>query len=575
MKRAAADEREGGAIVVLSAVMLITLLAIAALVIDIGLLRSNSRRLQSAVDLAAISGGQDLGRADPLAACLKVISYLGANIADMPAINASSFCTQAGNDVSRTVCTSSTFPAQAAPSITAGSYRVIVHFPVPDAEIADARRVGAGLNDGTVCERMRVQVTGKQNTLFAPVLGAKTLATGRSATVRGFVGADHNVPALWLLDPYGCTGLSVAGGSQLTVGSADNAGIVVLDSDGSSCSSNQVSLSSTGAGSLLDALPHSGAAVGRIVLRALSPSATVCTAPGCDPADVAGGRVNPQPTGSGQRATRAPVDWRYNCKSAYPDYHGITVAPCPGTTAPYLDNLVSAIGAANLISSGFQRWSSVNSCNPSGNIVAPGNWWIDCPAGLSIGNGTNVTFTGGNIVSDQGLKMTGGSLTVNSANPMPSLFSACLTPAAFTSCLTASSATSAFIYVKNGNWSVTGGVINIKNTFVNQASGYLKVAGGAPPTWTAPTEGPFAGISFWSELSSSNFQINGGAGVTLGGVFFTPEAKPFSLSGGGDWGQQHAQFISYQLAVSGGSRANLVPDPSGVNIPPRLAVLIR
>ncbi len=575
MRCGATEERERGSILVMSALMLTTLLAIAALVIDIGLLRINSRKLQSAVDLAAISGGQDLGKADPLAACLNVIGYLGANIADMPAINASSFCTQAGNDVTRTVCTSSTFQAQAAPSIIAGPYRVIVHFPVPDAEIADARRAGAGLNDGTLCERLRVQVTGKQNTLFAPILNVKTLATGRSATVRGFVGADKNVPALWLLDPYGCTGLSVAGGSQLRVGSADNPGIVVLDSDGSTCSSNQVSLSSAGAGTRLDAIPLTGASVGRIVLRALSPSATVCSPPACDPSDVAGGRVNPQPTGTGQRATRAPVDWRYNCKTAYPAYHGIAVAPCPGTTAPYLDNLVSAVGAANPDTSGFQRWSTVNSCNPSGNIMAPGNWWIDCAAGLSVGNGTNLTFTGGNIVFDQGLKMTGGSLTVNNANPAPSLSSACLAPTAFTSCLAASSATSAFIYVKNGNWSVTGGVVNVKKTFVYQASGYLKIAGGAPPTWTAPTEGPFNGISYWSELPSSNFQINGGAGVTLGGVFFTPEAKPFSLAGGGNWGQQHAQFISYQLAVSGGSNANLVPDPSGVAIPPRLAVLIR
>lgn len=575
MRSGAADEQERGSILVMSALMLTTLLAIAALVIDIGLLRINSRKLQSAVDVAAISGGQDLGSADPLAACLKVISYLGTNIADMPAINASSFCTQSGNDVSRTVCASSTFQAQAAPSITAGPYRVIMHFPVPDAEIADGRRAGAGLNDGTACERMRVQVTGKQNTLFAPILNVKTLATGRSATVRGFVGAEGVVPALWLLDPHGCTALSVAGGSQLSVGSTANPGIVVVDSDGSSCSSNQVSLSSTGAGSVLQALPLSGASVGRIVLRALSASATLCSAPACDPSDVAGGRVNPQPTGSGQRATRAPVDWRYNCKSSYPAYHGITMAPCPGTTAPYLDNLVSAVGAANPDTSGFQRWTTVNSCNPSGNIVAPGNWWIDCPAGLSVGNGTNVTFTGGNIVFDQGLKMTGGSLTVNNANSVPSLYSGCLSPAVFTSCLTASSATSAFIYVKNGNWNVTGGVVTIKRTFVYQASGYLKIAGGAPPTWTAPTEGPFSGISFWSELSSSNFQINGGAGVTLGGVFFTPEAKPFSLAGGGDWGQQHAQFISFQLAVSGGSRANLVPDPSGVNIPPRLALLIR
>ena len=54
--------------------------------------------------------------------------------------------------------------------------------------------------------------------------------------------------------------------------------------------------------------------------------------------------------------------------------------------------------------------------------------------------------------------------------------------------------------------------------------------------WTAPTAGPFNAISFWSEFPSSNFQINGGAGVTLGGVFFTPEAKPFSLAGGGNLG---------------------------------------
>lgn len=575
MKSGAAGEQERGAIVLVSALMLTTLLAVVALVIDVGLLRVNSRKLQSAVDLAAISGGHDLGRADPLAACLKVISYLGSNLADMPAINASAFCTQSGNDVSRTVCTSSAYQAQAVPSITAGSYRVTVRFPVPDADIADRRRTGTGLNDGAPCDRMRVEVSGTQATLFAPILNVKTLSTARSATVRGFVGPEGIVPALWLLDPYGCTALSVSGGSQLSVGSTANPGIVVLDSDGSSCNSNQVSVSSTGSGTRLEAIPLSGDSAGRIVLRALGTWATQCSAPACDPADVAGGRINPQPTDSAQRATRAPVDWRYNCKTAYPTYHGLTVPACPETTAPYVDNLISAVGAANPDTSGFQRWSTVSSCNPTGNVVAAGNWWIDCPGGLSVGNGTNVTFTGGNIVSDGGLKMTGGSLTVNSANSVPSLNSACLSPAVFTSCLTTSSATSAFIYVKNGNWNVTSGVINLNKTFVYQASGYLKIAGGAPPTWTAPTEGPFSGLSFWSELSSSNFQINGGAGVTLGGVFFVPEAKPFGLAGGGDWGQQHAQFISYQLAVSGGGQANLAPDPSAVAIPPTLALLIR
>lgn len=566
---------EQGAIVVVSALMLTTFMAVAALVMDGGLLRINSRKLQSAVDLAIVAGGQDLGGGDPMAACIKTVTYLNTNMADLPAIDASSFCDQSGNDVSQTICKQAGYHPQATPTITAGAYRVTLQYPVTDAQILDSKRTGAGVNDGTPCERMRIQVNGTQSTLFARVMGVNSLSTTRSATVRGFIGTQNVVPALWLLDPYGCTALSVSGGSRLSVGSTENPGIVVLDSDGSSCSSNQVSISSTGTGTLVEAVPQSGASVGRIILRALSSSATLCSPPACDAADVSGGRLNPQPTGNSQRATRSPVDWRYNCKTVYPAYHGIAIAPCPTTTTPYLDNLISAVTAANPDTSGFQRWSTSFSCNPTGMVTAVGNWWVDCPSGLSIGNGTNVVFTGGNIVFNQGLKMTGGNFTVNNANPTASLPSACVTPAVFTSCLPTSSASSAFIYVRNGNWSVTGGVISIKNTFAYQASGYLKVAGGAPPTWTAPTEGPFSGISYWSELSSSQFQINGGAGVTLGGVFFIPEANPFSLSGGGDWGQQHAQFISYRLAVSGNSQAKLVPDPSAVGIPPKRALLIR
>jgi hypothetical protein len=79
----------------------------------------------------------------------------------------------------------------------------------------------------------------------------------------------------------------------------------------------------------------------------------------------------------------------------------------------------------------------------------------------------------------------------------------------------------------------------------------------------------------WSEKSSSKFQINGGSGVNLQGTFFAPEAAPFSLAGGGNWGQQHAQFIAFRLAVSGGSVLTMTPDATSV---PRVAtggVLIR
>jgi len=56
-------------------------------------------------------------------------------------------------------------------------------------------------------------------------------------------------------------------------------------------------------------------------------------------------------------------------------------------------------------------------CNPSGTTSVSGNWWVDCSAELSIGNGTTVTFSGGNVVFDGGLSMTGGALNFNSPNP--------------------------------------------------------------------------------------------------------------------------------------------------------------
>jgi hypothetical protein len=103
----------------------------------------------------------------------------------------------------------------------------------------------------------------------------------------------------------------------------------------------------------------------------------------------------------------------------------------------------------------------------------------------------------------------------------------------------------------------------------------------SPPVWLAPTEGPFNYLALWSDMPATSnntgkFAMAGGAGVQLTGVFFTPEAAPFKLTGGGFWGQQHAQFVAYQLAVSGGGNLTLAPDPqNAVNAPTAAASLIR
>jgi hypothetical protein len=79
----------------------------------------------------------------------------------------------------------------------------------------------------------------------------------------------------------------------------------------------------------------------------------------------------------------------------------------------------------------------------------------------------------------------------------------------------------------------------------------------------------------WSEGASDKFQLNGGGTLNMSGVFFTPEADSFKLSGGGGFSQLVAQFISYRLDVSGGGILTMVPGDNFVTIPPKAGVLIR
>jgi Flp pilus assembly protein TadG len=575
MRRRARGER--GAVLVITALMLTSLLGVAAILVDLGRVRANARVDQSVVDLAALAAGRKLGLNKPEDACRDAVTYLNANADLSSTINANAFCNQGGHQVASTTCHGGAL-AQARPSTTVDGATIALHYPVPDAEILDSRLGSGHVNDGTPCQRMRLQITTTAQTLFAGVIGTDTVGSTRSATVRPNPSRRGLTPALWLLDPQDCVALSVSGGSKLTLGATTPEvvpGIMSIDSDGSRCSSNQHTLSSTGAGSQLVGIPTADAL---IQLFALPDAATVCSAPACDPADVTGGRVSPQPVPLGDRSTRAPVDWVYNCKVSYPNFHGIPINGCPDAPGlpSHLDLLRTAVGTAGAPTvGGFQRWTSSYSCNPSGAVTVTGNWWVDCGT-LQIGNGTDVRFSGGNVVFDGGLSMTGGSLRMNDANPVPTLPNACVAPSVTTPCLGNTSAGATLAYVRGGDWNITGGTIALSHTMLYLHAGYLKVAGGAPPTMHAPTEGPFAGLALWAETPSNKFQINGGAGVSLKGAFFAPEAAPFSLSGGGVWGQQNAQFITYQMAIGGGSVLAMAPDPdTSIQAPIRAGMLIR
>jgi len=572
-------------VLVIVTILLTAMLGAVALIVDLGVVRAQARLDQSVADLAALSAGPGLAANNPTTACKAAVNYINTNAKLSPSINATSFCAQSGNDVSKTTCTGGTL-SQATPSATVGSYTLSVHFPVPASEITDsAISGGARVNDGTACQRLRVVISAVNSRLFSRVFGSGALATTRSATVRPSTTKSQQTPALWLLDPTGCVALSVGGGSQLTVGTSTIAGVVTVDSDGSTCPSNQDTISVSGAGTFLHAIPTSGSTVGSVELLALPVGSTLCSDPACNAADVSSGRLSPQPVAEGARATRAAVDWRYNCKSGYPLYHTVVISDCPyqSTSSAYIDLLKAAIGTSGIPAgtTTYQRWSTAHSCNPSGTTTVSGNWLVDCSNGLSIGNGTNVTFSGGNVIFDGGVSMTGGTLSINTANPNNlGLPLSCKPPSAggtvTTPCIEQSSTNASIVYVRNGDININGGTPTFNHVTVVQLGGVVKITGGAPPTWSAATEGPFDELGLWSETSSNKYQINGGAGVQLTGVFFTPEAAPFSLSGNGNWGQQNAQFISYQFSVSGGGTLTMAPDPNKFVQPPaRTGMLIR
>jgi putative Flp pilus-assembly TadE/G-like protein len=575
-------------VIVFFAALMVALLGMSAIVVDLSQQRSSRRSAQMIADIAALGGGKSLSAGDPGQACVDAITYLNTNVKDLsPKINGADFCTQPGNNVTLTNCNLTGGAVQAKPSTTVGRYAITIMYPVLDSDMIDSRYTGKGKRDGAPCQRMGLRVGITDNAYFGRVLGTSTLQTSRMAVVKQSNSRGSRIPALWLLDPHGCTALTISGGSQLMLGDTSVSppipGVATIDSDGTSCSSNQHTLSSSGSGTFINAVPTTGVNPGVISIYALPIDAESCVGTACDQADVNGGRVSPQPVPAMERATRAPIDWRYNCKRganiftpAYPAYHGVTMADCPVDVPlpPFVDQFTAAVGTSGQpVSSSFARWTDTYNCNvPTGSIVINGNSWVNCNQ-LSIGNGTDLVFNG-NVVFDGTVKMTGGSLRFNTANPTSNLPSACL-GAITISCLTSSSQNAAWAYFRNGDLNVTGGTIRLDHTLVFQSGGAIKDTGGVAPVWSPPAEGPFKSLSLWSN-AHDQFTVAGGGGLDLRGVFFTPEADPFKITGGGGVNQQHAQFVSYHLDISGSGTLKLAPDlEEYVAIPPKAGTLIR
>ncbi|MFP4513681.1 MAG: hypothetical protein ACLFRV_12110 [Acidimicrobiales bacterium] len=576
------NRRERGAVLVLATLLLTGLMVMAAIVVDLGHKRGMRSSNQTVADFAALAAGEALSHPDgPDAptACVDAERYLRLNadgLADID-LDCGSLPTVCMEDTAWTVATEPTTVTD-----STDAYVVSVTFPVADSMIDDST-VGGGarLDDGVPCERMMVEVEQQSSTYFAGVVGKDELTVEARAVVRQIPERVDQVPSLWLLDPYGCDVLTVQGGAQVQAGTDTFGGLISLDSDGtgSDCESGtRYTVDVGGSGSVLHAVhPHTDPP-GRISLHAMVPGQQQCddgNPKACDQGDVNDGTLQPQPERRALRATRAPVDHRFNCRTgedAYPDYHGIPIEDCEGDSGNYIDQLRSEVGTTGA-PGGWNTWSSADGCNvASGDHSLEGNWFVDC-ADFRIGNNTHVDFTGGNVIFAGDITMTGGTLDFNSANPV-NLAEACHEQVA--GCLDESGSDAAWVYMREGDLVMTGGQLIAHHTAIYQHDGHFRIAGGSPPIWSAPVEGPFTSLSVWSEKATGDFRINGGASMELTGIFFTPEADAFTLSGGAPVVPQEAQFISHRAEFAGGADLILAPlEIEPVVTPPPEALLIR
>jgi hypothetical protein len=549
---------------ILLAFTMVLLLGVAALAVDLAAMRYDLRAAQLASDAAATAGAIHI---DPVAgsdaeeACQVAWEYLLENIQDEGPTSTPPTCANFSGGCPANARTESAW---------AGPYEFAIVHPVPDGHDFMA---GQPLHldiDGAACQRLGVSVERTRDFTFGRVIGfvAGTPSADSVARIAVRPGEGELVPLL-VLEPTGCNALFTSGQGAITVNFFEDVpGIIAVDSDGSKSSNpntcspnNRYTINSNdNALNWIRAIPTPDGIASVILSYALSGAPSANPAKSYETVDVTSGRLSPQPTATERRITRAPIDWRYNCKPSYDPYLGfVEVQGCSGSDPAHIDNLRAAYGGSG--NPGFvHRWTNHHPCflNNAGTISESGNWWIDCPGGFRINQDTIVTLDGGDLVFDGGIDIgSNGQLHINPSESSDHV-----------------------VFLRSGDVVKGGGdsKLTMRQTFVYMESGRVDIGGGSGPDslqWSAPLDGNFEDLALWAE-ASLQFGISGQGGNTLEGTFFTPLADPFSLTGQAGQFQTFAQFLTRRLEVKGLGEVFMTPDPDrSTRLPIRGIMLIR
>jgi hypothetical protein len=498
--------------------------------------------------------------------------------------------------------------------------------PDPDFD-EDATAYSGDVGDTALggCDQLAVILRTDNDETFASVFGGGDKTTTIRSVGRVTIESDDTeAVALLLLEQTACRTLHTSGNNTFVrvratpIGAPTRPGLIQANSTGTGCSGGQRVIEGSndcpaisncvGTGPSIVAENVPAGAPGRVGNRAVSTNPAYANTAAC--ADAAspstGCTIAPVPSDRGV-VSRAPVDNRYLARvTALQTTANTELGRSNGsaTTAGYFvitncNSLVNKVVSATL---------------PAGptviNTGGRSRVFVDCDLGLNNGQTTAFDATIDDVVVDGSVSVSGqlelhdvrrfyveddidvngGALVVNSTSGVSCTARHAAAPASVTQ-----------LVVTDGPLSVgSNGTLRLCSTFVFLADGALPTSAGTAPSnnsytsridvgaqatvdWVAPnqTDGQlqsddplydqFEDLALWTEYSGNCTpgnapRIGGQGAITATGVFFLPNACPFTIAGGGAGAviNTDAQFIARRLELTGTVALTMAPNPNNV-----------
>lgn len=472
------------------------------------------------------------------------------------------------------------------------------------------------------CEHLAVIIRQQQDPFFGDVAGSSGWETTMRSVARLDVGTEGlSTAALVLLERSSCKALEVDGSEArvLVAGNGRSPGLIHADSDGTGCGFDEriIDVETNGA-----AVPSVVAEVAEVAdppateplpgqvlsfalednpgseatLVASDPQHKVCaqlTSTDCLTKDPASGAL-PTPN---DLVRRTPIDTRYLSRMRQIEELA---------SENFTWSAAQAIAATSPIDGVTPLFDVVYSddhpdpaywCSLMPAVVTAANVWTDCDTVADV----NRSFTGtGRVVIAAALSNDNVAVTFPNVSQLfiegtlSSAGDVLVNHGTSSSCADRHSASSSARteMVVGGSLITTGGTLRMCQTTLlmshddgscpipgsagteprdNTCIGKIDTTGQSALDWsapnsnvaTSPSDAELANLedlAFWTE-TSVGLKIEGQGGITMAGIFVTPNAAPFRIAGQGTKDTTDAQFFTRRLQVAGKGNLVMRPDP--------------